>query len=173
MLTLILVHTALASECTSKTASTNQDLSAVLAAGVQAFADMDEEMFKMASADADTFLVCLQEPVDPLVAAAYFRLKAMSAFFEDDLVVAQELFLASHRLDPAFSYLEDLIPPGHALLEPFESALVLALPQGSTLEGALVDGSPNGVRVRTLPTILQTTLGDSVNGTEFIPAQTP
>ncbi len=172
-LIILMIASAHAGDCANTTASSNADLSSVIAAGMHAFSEMEDALLTSALADAPTFLACLGEPIEPRVAAAYFRLQAIEAFMADDLWLARRTFLAAHRLDPAFELPTSIVPPGHALREPWNSSLLLEIPNGQRVDSAegdaYVDGSSVGLHAPNLPMILQVVVEGEITGTQYIP----
>lgn len=87
-----------------------------------AFMHMDAQLFSAASGALDQALDCQTEPLSAIQIAAYHRVRALAAFFEEDEPATVLSFQASLATMPGYALPLDIAPEGHPLRKQFEQA---------------------------------------------------
>ncbi len=142
---LVFVASALAS-CDLAT------LRASIALAEDAFVELDTEGFARAATDAGYTLSCLEEPLTPLDAAGYHRMKALKAFVDGSPEDATLAFQAVYASQPGYTLPTEMAPIGHPLRAAFDAALELAEPGAFLLPRPAAGWvSVDGRRTRTAP----------------------
>jgi len=109
LLAAVFPGSALAQDlCTS---SSSELMSAVNEA-TSAFSAMDRELFQSARDEARRALTCLDEPLAPASAAAYHRMEALAAFFDQDKDWGMASFRAALSIQPAYQLGSSIAPDG-------------------------------------------------------------
>lgn len=143
-----------AADCPAGQAALVQEISAAEAS----FEQMDLPGFQRAEGRVREILLCLSEPLTPALAARVHRLEGLSSFIARDPARAGQAFAAARALDPAYTFPDTLLPPGHPARKLFESSggqaetERVAAPGSGTLR---FDGRESLDRVVGWPTILQ------------------
>ncbi len=122
---VLLIAAALASDysrddCGSE--STLDDLRDAYRRGEDAFANLDLGGLEGATADAQSSLPCLNEPIPPLDVAAYHRLMGLSAFASQDEETMKGEFHAARKLEPGYAVPAEVAPTGHPMIEAYDRA---------------------------------------------------
>jgi hypothetical protein len=87
-----------------------------------AFVHMDAQLFSAASAALDQSLTCQTEPLSAIQIAAYHRVRALAAFFEENEPATVLSFQACLATMPGYALPIEIAPEGHPLRKQFEQA---------------------------------------------------
>jgi hypothetical protein len=98
------------------------DLLAATNTATAAFSGMDEHAFLAARVEARKALVCLNEPLAAAEVAAYHRMEALAAFFEDRRGAAMLSFGAALSVQPEYELPASIAPVGTPLHEWYQEA---------------------------------------------------
>lgn len=143
---LLLVASALA-DCSATTA----DLTLTVEDAESAFAQLDIVAFRAATDRANTDVKCLREVVPRPLAARLHRLEGLRWWADGDLARAHASFASAHAIEPATTFPEAMVPPGHPVLAEYAAATALPAtttpvpaPSGATLwfDGRAQDARP-------------------------------
>jgi hypothetical protein len=160
------VVAALAIALSSRAASAGEceassgELLAATNTATAAFSGMDEHAFLTARIEARKALVCLNEPLAAAEVAAYHRMEALAAFFEDRRDAAMLSFGAALSVQPEYELPASIAPRGTPLHDwyedargrPHESKQELQVPERCSL---LINGALETRHAEDLPAIVQ------------------
>lgn len=157
MLTLFLATATWATECESPTAIS--DVTANLDEAEASFGRLEIPAFLESMDRLSTqTLPCLNEPLEPMLAARVHRAVGLRAFGERD-VYAVQAFAAARNLDPDYEFPEDLVAPVSPIREDYTT---MSLSAGRTAlspepkKGALLfDGTETLDRPTAWGTVFQ------------------
>lgn len=148
MLLFLLTALALAGDC---------DLSGLQSAitqGEQAFGEMEPERFQEAVSQADKAMGCMSQPLTPVEAAGYHRLKALASFFANDSSATILHFQSVQGTQPGYKLPEEIAPEGHPLRESylqaaqFQNNATFSLPTPAdgwlNIDGQRSEAAPSG-----------------------------
>lgn len=129
----------------------------------QAFASFDLAGFQDRMDQASFAVPCLQDPLSPSQAAQYHRLQGLRQFVAAEEGAALESFRSAAAAEPNYTFPEDLVPPGHAILDLYDQAQQRSereLPQPEV--GSLwVDGSETRLASQSGPALVQVVEGQA------------
>lgn len=97
-------------------------LTGLVADAELAFVHMDAQLFSAASAALDQALDCQTEPLSAIQVAAYHRVKALAAFFDENEPATVLSFQASLATMPGYTLPLEIAPAGHPLRQQFDQA---------------------------------------------------
>jgi hypothetical protein len=158
VLLLSALTAAWASDCPAP--SHAAELDAKVSAAERAYADLDVTAFRSSLDEATLIVGCLDDVVPSTTAAHYLRMMGVRYFVDREEARADQAFAEARRLDPAYTFPDALIPPGHALRTHY-TALDAASVASSRIPApksgkVLVDGTAAENRPG-LPVIVQVT----------------
>ncbi|MEZ4240276.1 MAG: hypothetical protein R3F59_29795 [Myxococcota bacterium] len=99
-----------------------REISLLVGQSEVAFTEMDADGFQNASSALAASLACQQEPVTPVQAASYHRVRALAAFFDADALGTVLSFQAVLATMPGYQLPLQIAPEGHPLRQRFEEA---------------------------------------------------
>lgn len=117
---LLLVASALA-DCNATTA----DLTLTLEDAEAAFGRLDIVAFRAATDRANTDVKCLREVAPRPLAARLHRLEGLRWWADGDQARARASFASAHTIEPAYTFPEALVPPGHPVLAEYAASAEL------------------------------------------------
>jgi len=92
--------------------ATSAELMDAVNKATSAFSAMDRELFQLARDEARRSLTCVDQPLAPASAAAYHRMEALAAFFEQDKEWGMASFRAALSIQPAYQLDASIAPEG-------------------------------------------------------------
>ena len=148
--------------------STSAELATVIDRTLDAYQAHEVDLVARLEERVRYLLDCLGEPIDPDVAASYYRIEGLFAFLGRDTEQAISFFQYAQLIDSTFSFSEDLVPFGHPIRKYYDEArgrppfgvVQVDLPRGMKM---YIDGRHTAMRPTERAVIMQLlTNGDNV-----------
>ncbi len=134
------------------------DLDETLASAERAWG-ADADAFSAATADVESTLRCLVEPLPSADAAWVHRLEGLAAFARRDMGAATAAFAAARAIEPEYRFPEALVAPGNPVDTLYRNALTadtaVRLPAPRAGWSVKLDGAPGTSRITERPVVAQ------------------
>jgi hypothetical protein len=165
------IVTASAQTCPNQTSIA--DLTSNLQTAETAFTAMDVEQFSRALEDLALKVPCVREPLIPTLAARFHRVTGIRLYASANEIQAFQALQAAKVLDPDFLFPEGMFPPGHDLVEHYNSLSTKERVEGRIPAPRNMSVLFDGIATRKKPagraTLLQFTSKDGVvRSTQFL-----
>lgn len=137
----------------------NADVQAVLDAAYTDYERLDTDGFRARMAQLQVVLGCLEEPVQPALAASLHRAAGLEAFGHRDLDLAERSFAAARFIEPDFVFPTALVPENSPIYTYYRATKLGVVPRDplpTPADGEIfVDGKGTLERRSTLPGVFQ------------------